>query len=123
MKIKITAIITIILVMGSSLLNTLFLNKEIDRIISLTERLNLEGEPTEALNCALELRKIFTKSEQYMSITVNHNDLTDIEEIFSEMIGCLKVSDTDGARVAKSRLEDALRHLRRLSGINIDAII
>ena len=123
MKIKITAIVIIVLVLSSSALNTLFLHNEIQRLISLTESLKPDEPPESALADAEELRVEFMKVEKIMSITVNHNDLTDIEEIFSEMIGYLKVEDYDGARVAKSRLEDALKHLRRLTGINIDAVI
>ena len=123
MKIKITAIVIIVLVVSSSALNTLFLHNEIQRLISLTESLKPDEPPESALADAEELRDEFMKVEKIMSITVNHNDLTDIEEIFSEMIGYLKVEDYDGARVAKSRLEDALKHLRRLTGINIDAVI
>ena len=123
MKIKITAIVIIVLVLSSSALNTLFLHNEIQRLISLTESLKPDEPPESALADAEELRVEFMKVEKIMSITVNHNDLTDIEEIFSEMIGYLKVEDYDGARVAKSRLEDALKHLRRLTGLNIDAVI
>ena len=123
MKIKIAAFVIIILVVGLSVVNTLFLQREINRFIDLCDSLALNEDSAESLRDALELRSEFAKSEKFMSITVNHNDLTVIEEIFSEMIGCLKVNDFDGARIAKSRLGDALRHLGRLSGINIDAII
>ena len=53
---------------------------------------------------------------------MSHNDLTDIESFFSEMIGYLSVSDMEGAEMAKNRLIDALAHLRRLSGVNMSSI-
>jgi len=123
MKTKIIAFIIMILVLFGSLLNTYALGREIDRFIGLCEALSLDGDSSGALIDVEELFAEFTKSEQFMSVTVNHDDLTVIEELFSEMIGYLKVDDPDGAKVAKSRLTDALSHLRRLSGINLDAII
>lgn len=61
--------------------------------------------------------------ERYISATVNHGDLTNIENDFHEILGCLKVGDTDGAIIAKSRLEGSFCHLRRLLSPNIDSII
>ena len=58
-----------------------------------------------------------------MGMTVSHEDLTAIETGFSEMIGYLSVGDRNGAEVTKSRLLDALGHLRRLTGINIESVI
>ena len=63
------------------------------------------------------------EKELFISLTVNHEDLTNIEEGFAEMIGCLSVGDTAGAQITKSRLIDSLEHLGRLSGFNFDAII
>ena len=65
----------------------------------------------------------FKKKETFISLTVNHEDLTRIEESFSEIIGYLSVGNADDAMVIKNRLLDSLEHLRRLSGFNIDSII
>ena len=65
----------------------------------------------------------YKKHERIISLTVNHDDLTAIEEGFCEIIGSLSVGDKDGAAVIKSRLIGSLEHLRRLSGINIESVI
>lgn len=64
----------------------------------------------------------FAKDERYISLSVNHDDLTNIEESFAEMIGAAKAGDKEQFTVVKSRLEDAFSHLGRLSGINPDSI-
>ena len=69
------------------------------------------------------LYKDFKKKEQYISLTVNHEDLTDVESSFSEIVGAAKANDEEAFLTIKSRLIDALDHLRRLSGINIDSIL
>lgn len=65
----------------------------------------------------------FKKAERYISITVSHDDLTNIEESFSEIIGAANAGNLIGVKTTKSRLKDALIHLGRLSGINIDSIL
>ena len=69
------------------------------------------------------LYNIFKKQEKYISLTVNHEDLTEVESSFAEMLGAIKANDSESVLSIKSRLIDALEHLRRLSGINIDSIL
>ena len=97
---------------------------QINEITKNVNALNIIGENYETLvNEAEVAYDGFKKKESYISLTVNHNDLTNIEELFSEMIGYIKIDDRDEATVTKNRLLDSLEHLRRLSGFNIDAII
>lgn len=70
-----------------------------------------------------EIYNEFKKAERYISITVSHDDLTNIEESFSEIIGAADAGNLIGVKTTKSRLKDALMHLGRLSGINIDSIL
>lgn len=67
--------------------------------------------------------KRFKKWERYISITVSHDDLTNIEESFADIIGAAKAGNKNDVERIKSRLVDSLLHLGRLSGINIDSII
>ena len=122
MKVKILAAVILILVLLSSALNTHFLLRSIDKIENSVEALSFEASASESKNEAEALFESYKKAEGFLSLTVSHNDLTDIESFFSEMIGYLSVSDKDGAKMAKSRLIDALAHLRRLSGVNISSI-
>ena len=105
-------------------LTLVFLHKEIDELTEKIEALEIDSENTgEALSEAIKIREHFKSRESYISLSVNHEDLSNIETIFAEMIGQLEVENADDARVAKSRLIDALGHLKRLSGVNIDTII
>jgi predicted xylose isomerase-like sugar epimerase len=122
MKVKILAAVILILVLLSSALNTHFLLRSIDKIENSVEALSFEASASESKSEAEALFESYKKAEGFLSLTVSHNDLTDIESFFSEMIGYLSVSDKDGAKMAKSRLIDALAHLRRLSGVNISSI-
>jgi len=69
------------------------------------------------------LFKKFKRAERFISITVSHDDLTNIEESFAEIIGAADAGIEATVRMIKSRLEDSLEHLGRLSGINLDSII
>jgi predicted xylose isomerase-like sugar epimerase len=122
MKVKILAAVILILVLLASALNTHFLLRSIDKIETDVEALSFEASANESKSEAEALFESYKKAEGFLSLTVSHNDLTDIESFFSEMIGYLSVSDKDGAKMAKSRLIDALAHLRRLSGVNISSI-
>ncbi len=123
MKVKITAVALMIIIISAVIINTVLLNGSIERHTGLVYEFEISDDFAESEKRAREIYEDFRQSETYISILVNHNDLTNIEDIFAEMIGCLSVGDTDGAKIAKSRLIDALSHLKRLSGVNIDSII
>lgn len=124
MKEKVIAFCLLFLVLGFVLVNTIVLDKQIKEVYARTEEMNISDENIEECEAKMrELYEYFKKRETFISLTVNHEDLTNIEESFSEIIGCLSVGDADGARITKNRLLDSLEHLRRLSGFNIDAII
>lgn len=122
MKVKMLAIALLILVTGSALINTRILLRRIDSITDTVLNLNTEADAETSTKNARAAFDDFKHEEEYLSLTVNHNDLTDIEGLFSEMIGHLEVLDRDSAQVTKNRLLDALSHLRRLSGFNISSI-
>ena len=70
-----------------------------------------------------KLYEDFKKDERYINLTVTHEDLTNIEEMFSAAIGAAKGKDSAELEITKSRLSDALGHLGRLVGINLDSIL
>jgi len=124
MKIKIIAAILLFGIIFAVILNTVMLTRSIDQYTATVSALEIDEERTLAAEAeARAAYAQFKRCETYMSLTVNHNDLTAIEELFSEMIGQLSVGDADGAKVTKNRLIDALSHLRRLSGVNIDSVV
>ena len=90
----------------------------------LYERANgIEVDSPMAKKQAEELYSFFEKHQRLISITVSHDDLRSIDDALCELIGALSVDDTDEAKITKSRLCGSLRHLKRLSGLNIDSII
>lgn len=70
-----------------------------------------------------EIYEDFKKKEHFINLTVNHEDLTEVELSFAEIIGAAKANDMDSLITIKSRLQDSLEHLRRLSGINLSSIL
>ena len=124
MKEKIIAICLFALVITFVVINTIILNIQIEKMCDAVEAINISENSLEDAEYALrEIFEEYKRREVFISLTVNHEDLTNIEESFDEIIGYLSVRDADGARVTKNRLVGSLRHLRRLSGFNIDAII
>ncbi len=123
MKVKILASVALILILCVSIFNTHFILRTIDNLSESTAALSIDAPLDEAKKEADALFENYKKKELFLSLTVSHDDLTDIESFFSEMIGYLEVADADGARMTKSRLLDALSHLRRLSGVNISSIL
>lgn len=121
MKAGIFALITVIAVVGLVTINSICLYRVIGDITENALALDISSES--ALDDACGLKQKFERAERFISLTVNHEDLTNIEECYSELIGYLSVGMQDEAEVTKSRLIDALTHLKRLSGVNIDSII
>lgn len=121
MRTKIFAITTITAVIMFVSINTSLLETEISELINKVDELDTDAK--NALSHAENTYKIFKKNENFISITVSHDDLTNIEDGFAELVGYLRVGDADGAEVVKSRLINSLEHLKRLSGINFDSII
>lgn len=121
MKEKVLAVFLLVIVVAFVSGNTLLLDKQIIYTIHAVDELDVGGDNAE--DEAKEIYDNYKKKEKYMSVTVNHDDLTCIKDCFVEMVGFLSVGDVQDATVTKSRLISYLEHLRRLSGFNIDAII
>ena len=123
MRTKILAAILLVLTVLAVSLNTYAVGKEIEQTARAVEAIQIEEDTRAAEAQTRAAYDSFKEREDYLSITLNHSDLRSIEEMFSEMIGMLSVADADGARVTKSRLTDALSHLRRLCGLNMDSVL
>lgn len=124
MREKILSGILLFTVIGFVVTNAIILDKQIDEATEMVRILRIDENNVFDAKCEAEkLFEIFEQRESYISLTVSHDDLTNIENSFVELIGYLSVGDVDNAKVAKGRLTHSLEHLRRLSGINIHAII
>ena len=64
----------------------------------------------------------FKSIEVYLNLSVDHEDMMNIELAFAELVSAAEVGDEDAIISIKSRLKHSLEHLKRLSGINIDSI-
>ena len=103
-------------------LNSVILRSLISDTITAVE--GAEEQNTEKAEIEYsQIYKKFKSKETYIAITVNHEDMTNIEDAFSEVVGAAEAGDREGMITAKNRLIDALQHLKRLSGINIDSIL
>ena len=124
MKETVFGIVTFLLIVFLVFVNTIFLHSDIEKIYEAVNGLDIrEGNCESAMIDAEKALGILKKKELFMGLTVNHEDLSDIKNEFSELLGYLSVDDAQEAFVVKNRLKDSLSHLRRLSGFNIDAII
>ena len=121
MKEKIAALTLLIIISIAVITNTLTLEKQIKSIESEISRIDIYLQDSE--NELREIYERYKKKSNYFGLTVSHEDLMNIEETFVETIAYIDIGDTNSAMVAKSRLEYFLKHLRRLSGLNIDSII
>ena len=102
-------------------INSITLADIIDEITELT----VSAEERDMAIAEKDYTRIYQKyksHELFISLSVDHNDLSDIESSFSEIIGAAKAKDTAGVLTVKSRLIDRLRHIKRLSGINVDSV-
>lgn len=112
---KASIIILIILVI------TVSFNSYYIRNVSKTLTLRLDAASTSEE--FLAIYDSFKKAEKIISLTVSHEDLTNIEDGFAEITGASRVGDEKNVEIVKSRLKESIRHLGRLSGVNLDSIL
>ena len=122
MKLKNIAYTILVSTVTLITVNSLVLGRMIDTVTKTVSDAEVD-DTTLAETEYTEIYEDFKKKERYISLTVNHNDLMNIENSFAELIGAAKADDKESLIIAKSRLIDALGHLKRLSGINLDSIL
>ncbi len=115
------AIIVLIVLLVLIVINSIYIKRLTDEIAKRVEAVDISSENAE--ENFKEICAYFKKSERFISITVSHDDLTNIEEAFSDIIGAAMADSEIDMTITKSRLTDALRHLGQLSSINLDSII
>lgn len=112
---KIFAFVTVITVLILCRFNTMAVVKRIDEV---TEDL----EDAEEAYTIKEIREKYKEYERLISISVSHEDLMTIDDLFAQYEAEME-ADADGSEITKSRLLSAFSHLRRLCTMNIDSII
>lgn len=121
MKVKILSVVLLFFLLGAVIANTFFLTRKIEQIISDIQSASTENT-NDSMGRITEIFDNYQKAEGFLSLTVSHNDLSDINGCFTELMAYISLGNAEEASVAKSRLIDALLHLKRLSGWNIQAI-
>ena len=114
--------IVLLLLLTSVILNSVYISKITEKFADRIQEIDTDNLET-ATEILKNIREDFKKAEKFISITVSHDDLTNIEEGFADIIGAAEAGMKVDVITIKSRLEDALRHLGRLSSINFDSII
>ena len=116
------AYITLVLLLSTVLVNSFFIHRTTKIFADSAKSISTDN-CEDAGNEFTELFERFRKAQKFINLTVSHDDLTNIEESFAEIIGAAEANDLEGIITAKSRLVDSLEHLGRLSGINLDSIL
>ncbi len=119
MKTVIVATVTLLVVLILVIVNSFFIAHGIETII---EKLKAIPNNTNDPVAYQTVYEDYMKLQRYIGFTVSHDDLTNIEGEFHEIIGAIKANDDESLVISKSRLIGALSHLKRLSGINADSI-
>ncbi len=120
MKTVIVSYIILGVVILLVVINSIVISNSIDTILE-----KLRGIPG-ASSAKEEYQRAFDDymaAQRFFGITVSHDDLTNIEGEFYEIIGAAEAGDDESLIIAKNRLIGALTHLRRLCGINADSIL
>ncbi|MBQ9070791.1 MAG: DUF4363 family protein [Clostridia bacterium] len=119
MKTVVISCVALLLVILIVIANSLLVSYHVEKIIERLEKTPNEISEAEAYN---DIYDDYMKRQKYIGITVSHDDLTNIESEFCEILGAIQAKDDDTLIISKSRLIGALRHLKRLAGINADSI-
>lgn len=120
MAIKASCIVLLILLIAVGL-NSIFIHKTVGEMYDISIEAGENGIDVIAEKFE-RISEIYKKNEVVISLTVSHEDLRDLEEILAEINGAIIAKDEQSAKIAKSRFENALQHLIRLSSLNIESI-
>ena len=121
MKINIFAYSILIILILVIVTNSIFIGKVTKDLAKEVDAVKTD-DMTSATEEYEKILSSFRKAEKLISLTVSHDDLTNREESFSEIIGAAKAKDEASLIREKSRLRDALMHLGRLSQISLESI-
>ena len=118
--VKIATVVFLLLTLAVTA-NSLYIRHLTKEFCNELDRISVYDENTSGELKAVA--KKFKHAERFISITVSHDDLTNIEEGFADLIGAAEAGMTGDVERIKNRLVDSIEHLGRLSGLNSDSII
>ncbi len=123
MKTQLFAAALLVLMTVLVLVNSVGIVSAADRYQATLEAFTVNDHPHADVSAYERIYDDFLQTEKWISLTVSHEDLTNIEGAFAEWIGAAKADDKQTAEEMKSRLIDAFRHLGRLAKCNGDSIL
>ncbi len=107
--------VTVLFVIVNTVLLGIFMNE----LYEILETVDFEQGSEEFF----EAYDYYKRRAIFITLTVSHTDMHDIEQDFAEIIGCLETGDVGSASIVKSRLMSSVEHMRRLTGVNIESIV
>ena len=116
------AISVLVILFALILANSFAINKITSGLAERVERIEYESYD-KIISEYEKISEDFKRAERLISLTVSHEDLTNIEESLAEIIGAAMAEDMSSIITIKSRLRDSLFHLGRLSSVNLDSIL
>ncbi len=119
MKARVIAIVIMALTVLFVTVNTLMLGIYMRRLESMLAQIDFEN----GSDAFYEAYDYYKDRSVFITLTVSHSDLHEIEQDFAEISGALSVGDTKAAEVLKNRLVSSVEHMRRLTGVNIESIV
>lgn len=120
MKAFIISCVTVVTVIFAVFTNSLYITKRTDGFIEKLEALPADTSHSEEYG---KIYDEFMGITWYLTLTVNHTDISEIELCFAELLGAISAGDTESVIITKSRLLQSFLHFRRLSEININSIL
>lgn len=126
MKILIVSLVILALVLGGTALDTVLTARGVKVLQQIVESMPEKEEDkdfTGRQTAAKKLQSAWEEREFLFCISVPHDDVTNIEEFLSSLVGAADAKDDASFRVATENLRIAFSHLERLVVPNLPYII
>ena len=98
MKSAIIAVVVLALVLTAVVLNSFFVSKS---IYEITEKLKSAPNNTESYSLYEEITREYERKQRYIGLSVSHDDLTNIEREFHEILGAIEADDEESLIIAR----------------------
>ncbi|MBQ7314517.1 MAG: DUF4363 family protein [Clostridia bacterium] len=123
MKIHHVAILLLVIIALFVGINAWYITSTVDEYLATWQTLEAPEHVSGLLTDVRRLREDYTRFEEYVSLTISHEDLMNLRTALADLEGAAEGDDRAAFLQAKSRLVDALVHLRRLSGFTTYSIV
>ncbi len=122
MKIHYTAILILLVIVVLVCANAWYICDTADAYLATWSTLQVPQHVDGLLPMVQSFREEYVRFERIVSLTVSHEDLTNIATALSDLQGAALGDDRAAFLQAKCRLTDALAHLKRQNGCSVYSI-